>query len=507
MRIVTLPQAEKGMRDATVTRWVKGTGDPIKRGDVLVEVETTRSIVQVQAGGDGTMGEILAAEGKTLAVGEPLGQIIETNESVEAGEKRDKELPMDSPKADPPSGNVIPVVMPKAGNTMEEGTIIKWNVKEGDRINKDDVIFEVETDKAAIEVEALDSGRLARIIVAEGETAEVLQPVAYLADNDADVDAYLAAGSSSPGAVKDESPIAPPAEAQRSEPAPTALKPATTTNVGRIKASPAARKLAKQRGVDLAAIGAGSGPGGRIVSTDIPAGAPAATVAPSPPAPVGEPIRRKMSGMRKAIARNLLASKQNIPHFYIELTVDAEEMMKFYRGEKAKYPCTVNDVIVLGCAKAMAEFPAFRSRLDGDELIEYPTANVGIAVGMDDGLVVPVLAAAERLNLQQIGAETRRLAAAARKGKVEGMGQGLLTITNLGMFGVERFLAIINPPEAAILAAGAVHEDVIVSEGVMRPGRVMTLMLSCDHRVIDGLAAAKFLGRLMELLENPQLLV
>ncbi|KKK65451.1 hypothetical protein LCGC14_2973990, partial [marine sediment metagenome] len=144
---------------------------------------------------------------------------------------------------------------------------------------------------------------------------------------------------------------------------------------------------------------------------------------------------------------------------------------------------------------------------DGNELIEYPTANIGIAVGMDDGLVVPVLIAAERLNLQQTGAETRRLAETARKGKIEGMGQGLLTITNLGMFGVERFLAIINPPEAAILAAGAVHEDVTVSDGAMKVGQVMTLMLSCDHRVIDGLAAAKFLGRLKELLENPQLLV
>ena len=500
------------MRDGTIVRWLKGTGDPIKRLDVLVEIETARSIVQVQADRDGTMGEILAGVGKTLPVGQPLAQIIESNESVTTGGKQVKETAMDNPKSDPEGVKVLPVVMPKAGNTMEEGTIIKWCVKEGDRVNEGDVIFEVETDKAAVEVEALDSGRLARIVAGEGDTVEVLLPIAYLAENDADVDAYLAAEGSSAGAAKDESAGAPPAEVQTSEPvaAPVAVKNTTTatSETGRIKASPAARKLAKQRGIDLDAIGAGSGPGGRIVSADVPTNAPAAPTppAPIPPIPAGEPVRRKMSAMRKAIARNLLASKQNIPHFYIELTVDADEMMKFYRDQKAKYPCTVNDVIVLGCAKAMAEFPAFRSRIDGKEFVEYPTANIGIAVGMDDGLVVPVLKAAERLNLQQTGAETRRLAEAARKGKIEGMGQGLLTITNLGMFGIERFLAIINPPEAAILAAGAVHEDVIVSDGAMKVGQVMTLMLSCDHRVIDGLAAAKFLGRLKELLENPQLL-
>jgi pyruvate dehydrogenase E2 component (dihydrolipoamide acetyltransferase) len=289
---------------------------------------------------------------------------------------------------------------------------------------------------------------------------------------------------------------------------PATTASSATTASGRVKASPAARRLALQRGVNLASVGAGSGPGGRIVSTDVPmsaapAGKSAAKPAPASTGPVGEKTRAKMSPMRKAIARNLLASKQNIPHFYIETTVEATALMNYYRAAKAQYPCSVNDVVVLACGRAIAEFPSFRSRVDGEEFVTFPTANIGVAVGMDDGLVVPVVVAADRMNLQQIGAETKRIAESARGGKIEGLGQGVFTISNLGMFGIERFSAIINPPEAAILAVGAVREDVIVKDGAIRPTRVLTVTLSCDHRVIDGLEAAKFLARLKELLENP----
>ena len=208
--------------------------------------------------------------------------------------------------------------------------------------------------------------------------------------------------------------------------------------------------------------------------------------------------------MRKAIARNLQASKQSIPHFYMQMTIDAGALHAFYKRQKALYPCTLNDVIVLAAARTVTEFPAFRSRIDGEEVVELPWANIGIAVGLEDGLVVPVVLAADRFELKQLAAETRRLVEAARKGKVEGVGQGVFTITNLGMFGIERFSAIINPPEAAILAVGAIREDVIVREGSMKPGRVMTLTLSADHRIVDGLLAARFLQRLKELLERPE---
>jgi pyruvate dehydrogenase E2 component (dihydrolipoamide acetyltransferase) len=207
--------------------------------------------------------------------------------------------------------------------------------------------------------------------------------------------------------------------------------------------------------------------------------------------------------MRRAIARSLQASKQSIPHFYMRMTMNAAPLMEFYRAQKTQYPCTLNDLLVLACARAMREFPAFRSRIEGEELVEFPFSNIGIAVGMDDGLRVPVITGAERLTLRQLAAESRRVIEAAHQGKVAAMGQGLLTISNLGMFGVEEFSAIINPPEAAILAVGALRETVIVSDGAIKAGRVMTVTLSADHRIIDGLLAARFLARLKETLESP----
>ncbi len=224
----------------------------------------------------------------------------------------------------------------------------------------------------------------------------------------------------------------------------------------------------------------------------------------APPAAIGgQPTRQKLAGMRKAIARNLQASKQTVPHFYLKGTIDAAELMAFYRLQKSQYPCSLNDVIVLAMGRCLREFPAFRSRIEGEDVVTLAAANVGIAVGMDDGLVVPVAQNVEAMTLRQLGAETRRLVDAARSGKIENMGTGCMTISNLGMFGTEEFSAIINPPEAAILAAGAVREDVIVRDGAIKPGKVMTLTLSCDHRVVDGLVAAKFMARLKQLLENP----
>ena len=509
MHRITLPQAEQEMRDGTVVRWCVRAGESVTKDQVLAEVQTQRSLVRVLAEGPGTVAEILADAGTTVAVGAPLARIAEAGDATadvpqaSATPSKGSAGPADTPPAGA-GGPVTPVLMPKAGNTMEEGTIIAWRAAQGDTIKKGDVIFKVETDKAAVEVEATDAGRLARIVAAAGDTVEILKPVAYLADDDADVDAYLADhGSAAPA------PGPAPANLPTADTAPAAPASgpavAVATATGRVKASPAARKLAVQRGIDLAALPAGKGPQGRILSTDLPQQAPAVAAAP-PKIVQGQPTRRPMSPMRKAIARNLLASKQNIPHFYMELTVDASPMLAFYREQKAKYPCSVNDVVVAACAKAVAEFPAFRSRLDGSELVEFPTANIGVAVGMDDGLVVPVLIAADQMTLQQTAAETRRIVDGARGGKVEGMGRGVLTISNLGMFGVHRFSAIINPPEAAILAVGTAREEAIVADGALRPGRVMTVTLSCDHRVIDGLTAAQFLARLKEILEAPHVL-
>lgn len=509
MPTLSLPQTGKNARNAIVLRWRKRVGDLIHKGDILLEVETDDGLAAIEASIEGTLQEILAPAGKTIAIGAALAKI---GSSVPAPAP----APAATPKANPtPSmnaatGKVIPILMPKAGQSMEEGVIVKWHVQPGASITKGTVLFEIETDKATIEVEATDSGRLARVIVGEGGNSPVLQPVAFLADNDADVDAFIAAAGA--GAPATSAAAAAPATAA---PAPvTTTAPATQTETGRVKASPAARKIAAERGVDLASVAQGSGPGGRILSTDIPASGaakPAAPAVAAAPVPQGElpagVVRKRMSGMRKAIARNLTLSKTTIPHWYISSRINAGPLMTFYKSQKVKAGCSVNDVIILACAKAIMEFPAMHSRVDGETILEFPGANIGMAVGMDDGLVVPVVMNAQQLTLPQLAVETKRLANQARAGKIENMGLGIFTISNLGMFGVDEFIAIVNPPEASILAVSAVREDVIVKDGAIRAGQTMNLTLSADHRLIDGTLGAQFMARLKALLEEPLQLI
>lgn len=363
------------------------------------------------------------------------------------------------------------VTMPRAGQSMEEGTILRWCKREGDAVSRGEVLLEIDTDKATVEVEAADGGIVRKILVPAGTTVPVLTPIAVIADATADIAGELARAPSQAGA-----------------PLP-------------VKASPAARRTAVALGVDLAGAGPGSGPGGRILSPDVERAAARAEAA--APGSGGEIRRRPLAGMRRAIARGMTASKQSIPHFYMKLTIDAGPLFAFHRSEKLKYPCTVNDIVTLACARAIREFPAFRSRIEGEEVVEYPSAGIGIAVGMAEGLVVPVLVGADGMSLRQLAAETSRIVEAARQGKVTAMGQGVFTVSNLGGLGVEEFTAIINPPESAILAVGAIREAVIVRDETLRPGRLMTLTLSADHRLIDGLMAGRFLRQLKELLESP----
>ena len=407
------------------------------------------------------------------------------------------------------------VTMPKAGQSMEEGTILRWHRQEGDAVAKGEILLEIDTDKASIEVESPESGVLRKILCSEGTTVPVLAPIAIVAGASDDVAAELSEaqaelksaleGAGSP--VSETAPVEPasgagPARAVRhaesAHPARVPGAPASPeAEAGRTKVSPAARKMAQNLRVDLASVGQGSGPEGRILTTDV-ARATAETAA----APKGA-SRRPLAGMRRAIARTMLAAKQGIPHFYVKLTIDAGPLQSFYRAEKQKYPCTINDILTLACARVIREFPAFRSRLENEEVIEFPAASIGVAVGMDEGLVVPVVVGADGMSLMQLAGETQRIVEAARNGKVVAMGQGVFTITNLGGFGVEEFSAIINPPEAAILAVGAMRESVIVKDGGLRPAWIMTMTLSADHRLIDGLMAARFLRRLKEALEAP----
>lgn len=510
MHIIKYPEKGRFSPRGVVSIWRKKENDSIKKGDILLDIEAAGEVLEVESPVEGHLLKVLEGAGQVVKSGQRLAFLGTPGEdvSVFSGPKTvkaqapapskpiteaKKEVAMTSNTNT--SVSVVPVLMPQAGQSMEEGTILSWKVKEGDRIEVGQIIMEIETDKATMEVEAVSAGRIAKIVSQAGTIVPVKVPVAFLAEEGVDVDAYLTSTGTAPAESPKQVAAAPAAPAPKSSPVPKAAAPVGDT--GRVKASPAARKAAESKGVSLASIGAGSGPGGRIIFTDVEN----AEAIPS------ETVVRPLSGMRKAIARNLSHSKQTIPHFYATITINASELFTTYRKTKEQFKCSVNDFVVRACAKAIRQYPAFRSQFTQNGIVENPSVNIGIAVSIEDGLTVPVLLSADRMNLQQLSDKTRQIAEAARKGKIEGLGQGVFTITNLGMFGVESFSAIINPPEAAILAVGAIREGVIVENGAMRAGRLMSMTLSADHRVIDGALGAQFLQTLKGLLEAPDELI
>ena len=392
------------------------------------------------------------------------------------------------------------VVMPKAGQTVEEGVIVSWAKAEGQTVTKGEVLADIETDKAVFELESPASGVLLKILHPEGTAVPVYGLIALVGEPQEDADGYLA--SRVPGEPPTESKTA-----AASARAPGVAAPERPAGPIEVKSSPAARKAARDLGVDLAKIGRGSGPDGLITTADVEQFAEAkgsSQIAGADAGAGGEPVRRELSRMRKAVAASLAFSKQTIPHFYMKLTVNAGRLEKLWQAARQASQCSLNDLVVLACARAMREFPEFRSRMEGDGVLEFPSANVGIAVAANDGLVVPVVVRADEMSLETLALETRRIVEAARAGKVEGLGRGTFTVTNLGMFGIEEFAAIINPPEPAILAVGAIRDAAVVAEGHVHAGRVMTLVLSADHRIVDGVAAAKFMSKVKDLLENPE---
>jgi pyruvate dehydrogenase E2 component (dihydrolipoamide acetyltransferase) len=512
MAMLSLPQPAKHISSVTVLRWLVSPGDAFDAGVQLLELEAEEAIITVTAKTAGILIKPLVTPSQTLLVGAKLAEVeiktassgtkdaplLQTNESPQHSELSEEQFVNDESSNDS-TGAVDPILMPQAGNTMEEGSVLEWRVKEGDTIELGQILCEIETDKATMEYESPVAGRLARIVAPLNEPVAVKELIAVVADSDAAADAYLASQGS--GSVASETGTAPP----------VVVSSAATTNKnshgtatydagGRIKASPAARKLSAAQGLSLATVGAGSGPGGRILSSDL---SRATASAASLGVLAGAGGRRPMSKMRRAIGANLQRSKQTVPHFYVRLTINATPLQEFYREQKPLTDCSLNDLVVLGVGRTMREFPAVRSQIDSDDIVEFPHANIGIAVGVEDGLVVPVVLNVDTLSLAQLAQESKRVVEAGRNGSLENFGKGNFTISNLGMFGVEEFSAIINPPESGILAVSAVRETVIVENGSLRPGRVMTMTLSADHRVVDGLLAAKYMARLKEILENP----
>ncbi|HVT87764.1 MAG TPA: 2-oxo acid dehydrogenase subunit E2 [Tepidisphaeraceae bacterium] len=505
---ILMPQAGNTMEEGRIVKWIAKAGDRIAVGQVICEIETDKATIEFESTDAGRLARIVAKEGDVVAVKQPIALLAESDSDLQSTGSASAvaSAPAPSkPTAKPPTGKVVPVLMPQVGNSMEEGTIIKWHVKPGDVIKLGQIIFEIDTDKASVEIEATQEGRLSKIVQQVGAVVPIKQPVAFIADNDADVDAYLESGDT-PAAVA--APIG--GSATQAVPVNSSVAaPAARSGDGRVKASPAARKLAAERGLDLSTVATGSGPGGRILTTDLAHASQASTAKSATPSATttGVVVRKPMSKMRKAIATNLQVSKQTIPHFYVRLTINADPLFAFYRAQKPATGCTLNDVVLLAIGKTISEFPAFRSRLEGNDIVEYPNSNIAVAVSVEDGLVVPVLMTLERHSLSTLPAESRRVVENARKGKLENIGKAVFTISNMGMLGVEDFSAIINPPESGILAISAVREDVIVKDGAIRAGKVMSMTLSVDHRVVDGALAATFMAKLKERLEKPESLL
>jgi pyruvate dehydrogenase E2 component (dihydrolipoamide acetyltransferase) len=418
------------------------------------------------------------------------------------------------------------LVMPRLSDTMEEGTIGRWLVKEGDSFSEGDVLAEIETDKATMEFQAYDAGTVLRILVGDGESAALGAPIAIVGDHGEEVDGTApAAEAATDTPAEEEQPPAPPEEATVEEKAPPPPpRPASNGSAtgAALRVSPIARRMADDAGIDLSGMaGRGSGPEGRIVKADVerliagggaPAAAPAAPV-PTQAVPQADEVR-ELTPMLKAVAARMAQSKATVPHFYVESEIDMTRALQLRAelneglapsGEKI----SVNDLIVRACAQALLEHPqAHRSYVDGRH-VYHAHANVGIAVALDDGLIVPVVAAADTKTVREISRETRDLATRARDGKlkqreIEG---GTFTVSNMGMFDVANFEAIINPPESAILAVGATAARPVVVDGEIVVRQIMRVTLSCDHRACSGADGAKLLQTAKRLLQSPSLLL
>ena len=409
----------------------------------------------------------------------------------------------------------IPVLMPALSPTMTEGTLAKWLKGEGDSVVSGDIIAEVETDKATMEVEAVEEGVLGRILIGEGtEGVPINTPIAVLLEEGED-------SSAAEGFSGDAAPAAAPAAAPEAAPAPApapAAAPAPRANGARIIASPLARRMAEQAGIDLGAVN-GSGPRGRIVKRDIEAAiaggtapaaaAPAPAVAAPTPVPAGAAVTEQPnSGMRKVIAQRLQESKQTIPHFYLSVDCEIDDLLKIRKdlnGRSDDIKLSVNDFVVRALALALRKVPEANASWGDAASLLYNTVDVSVAVAVDGGLVTPVVRNADNKGLAQISAEMKDFAARAREGKLapEEYQGGSFSVSNLGMFGIKEFSAIINPPQAGILAVGAGEQRPVVKDGALSVATVMSCTLSGDHRVVDGAVGARLLAAFKALIEDP----
>jgi pyruvate dehydrogenase E2 component (dihydrolipoamide acetyltransferase) len=532
---ITMPRLSDTMTEGTVATWLKKVGDIVKEGDILAEIETDKATMEFESFNSGTLLYIGIPEGESAPVdsllaiigkeGEDISGIIsgDTSTSVDVSipEIPNSKLETVTPSAVEVPKGVIVVTMPRLSDTMTEGTVATWLKKVGDEIKEGDILAEIETDKATMEFESFNAGTLLFIGITEGQSAPVDSVLAIIGPKGTDITGIAENYKNGGGAPAASSSVS-------EQVATTASTPETIQSVdgGRIFASPLAKQIAKDKGINLSQI-KGSGENGRITKSDVENFTPrtqSTVVTPSAPetsgevpqtasirpfVPAGETLTEvvKNSQMRKTIAIRLSESIFTAPHFYLTIEIAMDEAMKS-RAAINTIPDTkvsFNDMVIKACAMALKRHPKVNTQWQADAIIINHHVNVGVAVAVEDGLVVPVLKFTDQMTLTQIGSSVKDLAGKAKSKKLQPseMEGSTFTVSNLGMFGIQSFTSIINQPNSAILSVGAIEEKPVVRNGQIVVGNTMMLTLACDHRTVDGATGAQFLQTLRQYLENP----
>jgi len=532
--IITMPRLSDTMTEGVVAKWLKNVGDKIEEGDILAEIETDKATMEFESFYEGTLLHIGIHEGETASVDSLLAIVGDQGEDFKALLSQSNES-ADTPvqaadtavetateviaetEVETPAGVEV-ITMPRLSDTMTEGTVAKWLKKVGETVDEGDILAEIETDKATMEFESFHQGTLLYIGVEEGNSASVDAILAIIGEKGTDVSAFaesLKAQSAAPATAevkKSEAPAASPsptpAAVTTSSPKPVAPV-AKTNNGGRIVASPLAKKLAIEKNINLSHV-PGTGEGGRIIKRDIENYVPGAGAGSQMPfVPAGQESFEEVpnSQMRKVIARRLGESKFTAPHYYLNVEFDMDNAIAF-RTQYNSIPDTkisFNDIVVKATALALKQHPQVNSQWFDDKIKKNHHVHVGVAVAVEDGLLVPVLKFADEQSLTQIGSQVKDYAGRARSKKLtpEEMDGSTFTISNLGMFGITDFTSIINQPNSAILSVGAIVQKPVVKEGNIVVGNTMKLTLACDHRTVDGATGALFLQTLKGYIENP----
>ena len=537
--IVNMPRLSDTMEEGTVASWLKKVGDKVEEGDILAEIETDKATMEFESFNEGTLLHIGVQEGETTMVDELLAIIGDEGEDIsallanptaaveeatpqETTEETTEnvvEAVTETSSTDIPEG-VIVVTMPRLSDTMEEGTVASWLKNVGDTVEEGDILAEIETDKATMEFESFNEGTLLYIGLQEGESANVDDLLAIIGPAGTDVSAVAANFSAGATAVEEATPQESPKatapvikETPKADAAPVATPVAVapvSNTTGRLHISPLARKMADDKGIALNQL-VGSGENGRIIKRDVENYTPAAvsTASTAKFVPTGQEDFEeiKNSQMRKTIAKRLGESKFTAPHYYLNVEFDMDNAMAF-RAQYNTVPDTkisFNDIIVKACALALRQHPQVNSQWFADRMKLNNHVHVGVAVAVEDGLVVPVVRFANEQSLPQIGASVRDFAGRARNKKLtpQEMDGSTFTVSNLGMFGIESFTSIINQPNSAILSVGAIVQKPVVKNGQIVVGNTIKLTLACDHRTVDGATGAQFLQTLKGYVENP----